>query len=175
MLVTVLKSQSLNLKNHSISQILRECKISVKLLINKLKPKINHLIMELHSKDFVIHWNEIVDQYNEIHRNQDQGDKQQSSSIDDKIKEVQQCYKSIKPETKDNIKEKKEDFTITFNKKSETMPNYMEGKFKVNLDEDEQFGHIEEERVNEIQRKFLKQYNKDHQLYDLEDKTNEAS
>ena len=40
--------------------------------------------MELNSKDFVIHWNEIVDQYNEIHRNQDQGDKQQSSSIDNK-------------------------------------------------------------------------------------------
>ena len=155
-----------------MSQILGESKIAVKLLVNKLKPKINHVIMELNSKDFVIHLNEIVDQYNEIHRNQDQGNKQQSSSIDNKIKEVQQCYISIKPETKDNIGEKKEDFIITFNKKSETMPNYMEGEFKVNFNEDEQFGHIEEQRVNEIQRKFRKQYSKDHQLYDLEDQTN---
>ena len=172
MLVTVLKSQSLNLKNHCMFQILRESKISVKLLVNKLKPKINHLIMELNSKDFVIHWNEIVDQYNKIHRYQDQSDKQQSSSIDDKIKEVQQCYKSIKSEIKDNTEEKKEDFTITFNKKSETMSNYTEGEFKVNLDEDEQFGYTEEERVNKNQKNFSKQYSKNHQLYDLEDKTN---
>ena len=128
--------------------------------------------MELNSKDIVVHWNEIVDQYNEIHRNQYQGHKQQSCTIDDKIKEVQQWYISIKPETKDNIEENKENLTIFFNNKSERMPNYIECEFKVNLNEDEQFVHIEEEWVNKIQRKFRKKYIKDNQLYDLEDQTN---
>ena len=55
---------------------------------------------------------------------------------------------------------------VTFNKKTELVPNYMENEFRNNFEEDFQFGHIEEQRVSDIERLSRKQYSKENQFYD---------
>lgn len=109
------------------------------------------------NKDFIIHKSEVVEQYNEMHRNRDQGGKQKSPTIEAKIKEVQKCYKAIDTQVKDTVEEsKKEDgiFSVSFNKRMKMIPNYMDNQFNVEFDCN-QFGNLEDQRISEIDRNFF--------------------
>lgn len=61
-----------------------------------LKPKINHIIMDLNQgKDLVIHSSEIVEEYNALHKHQTQSESQQSSGAADRLKQAKQFYRAI--------------------------------------------------------------------------------
>jgi hypothetical protein len=138
----------------------------------KLQPKVNRVIMELKpGKDPIVSSVEVVEEYKQLANERPNSSlkktEQQSSSLFDKIKEAQQCYKSFNPEQSNNAEaEDYEDilekrFSIENKHEAKYLPNFLDYEISPR-DEDEkskgEYSHSEEQRYEELDKELKKQY-----------------
>lgn len=111
-------------------------------------------------RDPIIRNQEVVEEYKNMSRTYDHSENQQSSSLDDKIKEAQQCYKPFSTK-EERLEESKEDeYNIASPSDAKLLHNYMDHEFKDIEDHDSSehnYSHVEEARYGDFERKMRKQ------------------
>lgn len=130
----------------------------------KLWPKVNKVIMDIFpGKDPIVHSQELVNEYNAIGGRAEHGENQQSTSLDEKINQAQQCYKPVSASDLYKPSKPTQDFQIEHKLSSIYVDNYMEQKFdEINQEAHEQFSHNQDERVTIIDRKLTMRYDIEH-------------
>jgi len=136
----------------------------------KVHPIINKVFMEIKpGRDPIIKNTEVIEEYKNMGRVTEGVENQQSTSLDDKIKESQQCYKSFTSNKSELPIDKLEferssnrgRYSVTTKGDSKHFMNYFDQEFKAKDDEERsktEYSHNEEQRYDEVDKQIRKQY-----------------